>query len=149
MTQETKPHPGYTGHHYQSGDGLSLYYRSYGSSDRVLLCLPGLTRNCKDFEHLALRHASKWRVITPDFRGRGQSDWDSVSSRYQHQTYINDSWKLLDELGIQNILIVGTSLGGWIAMLMAVAQPGRVLGAQVRWRAEFDKSGVEQGWMWT
>ncbi len=118
----------YTGHRYQSVDGLSLYYRDYGSSDHVLVCLPGLTRNSKDFEDLALRYASDWRVITPDIRGRGQSDWDPVPSRYQHLTYVNDIWKLVDELGIQNFVILGTSLGGLIAMLMAAQQPNRLHG---------------------
>lgn len=120
--------PGYTEHHYQSVDGLSLYYRNYGSSNNVLVCLPGLTRNSKDFEELARRYASNWRVITPDLRGRGQSDRDPVPSRYQHQTYVSDIWKLVDELEIQNFVLLGTSLGGWVAMLMASQQPSRLLG---------------------
>ncbi len=120
--------PGYTEHHYQSSDGLSLYYRDYGSSDKVLVCLPGLTRNSKDFEELALRYVPEWRVITPDLRGRGQSDWDPQPSRYQHLTYVNDIWALLDKLEIQNVALLGTSLGGWIAMLMATQQPHRIRG---------------------
>ncbi len=43
----------YTEHRYSSQDGLSLYYRNYGAGDDVVVCLPGLTRNCKDFEDLA------------------------------------------------------------------------------------------------
>jgi len=121
-------HPGYTEHHYQSDDGLSLYYRNYGSSDKVLVCLPGLTRNSKDFEELALRYKPAWRVITPDLRGRGQSDWDPQPSRYQHLTYVNDIWALLDKLEIQNVALLGTSLGGWVAMLMAAQQPHRIRG---------------------
>ncbi len=121
-------HPGYTEHRYQSADGLSLYYRDYGSSDNVLICLPGLTRNSKDFEELALRYAPDWRVITPDLRGRGQSDRDPVPSRYQHLTYTNDIWKLADKLEVKNFAILGTSLGGLIAMLMAAQQPGRLPG---------------------
>jgi len=121
-------HPGYSEYRYQSADGLSLYYRDYGSSDNVLICLPGLTRNSKDFEELALRYAPDWRVITPDLRGRGQSDRDPVPSRYQHLTYANDIWKLADELGVKNFAILGTSLGGLIAMLMAAQQPARLPG---------------------
>ncbi|GMR14728.1 MAG: alpha/beta hydrolase [Gammaproteobacteria bacterium] len=121
-------HPGYTEHHYQSVDGLSLYYRNYGSSNHVLVCLPGLSRNSKDFEELALRYAPQWRVITPDLRGRGQSDRDPDPSRYQHLTYTNDIWKLVDELEVQNFVILGTSLGGLIAMLMATQQPNRLPG---------------------
>ena len=122
------PGPDYTEHRFESSDGLSLYYRSYGFSDKTLLCLPGLTRNCKDFEELAIRYASDWRVITPDLRGRGQSDRDPNASRYQHQTYVRDTWQLLDHLGIQNFVVLGTSLGGWIAMLMASQQAERLRG---------------------
>jgi pimeloyl-ACP methyl ester carboxylesterase len=65
-------------------------------------------------------------LITPDFRGRGQSDHDADPGRYQHQTYVDDVWKLLDALDIKKCTIVGTSMGGWLAMLMAAAQPGRI-----------------------
>lgn len=114
--------------YYQSDDGLNLYYRSYGSSDNVLLCLPGMTRNCKDFVNLANRYKSAWRVITPDLRGRGQSDHDPKPVRYQHPTYVNDIWKLLDQLEIRTLTVIGTSLGAAIAMLMAARQPERVHG---------------------
>lgn len=120
--------PVYQEHHYQSNDGLCLYYRSYGAADRVLICLPGLTRNSKDFEYLASRHAANWRVITPDLRGRGQSERDPDPSRYQHLTYAADIWKLVDDLEITKFAIIGTSLGGAIAMIMASQQPDRLLG---------------------
>ena len=123
-----KADPVYREHFYPSGDGLSLYYRSYGDADRVLICIPGLTRNSKDFEDLATRHAANWRVITPDLRGRGQSERDPIPSRYQHLTYAADIWKLADDLGISKFAIIGTSLGGAIAMIMASQQPERLLG---------------------
>jgi len=121
----------YTEHHYQSNDGLSLYYRNYGASDNVLICLPGLTRNCKDFEELARHLASRWRVTTPDLRGRGQSEWDPKPSRYRPETYVGDIWKLMDDLAIQNFTVIGTSLGGWMAMIMASQQGGRLRGVVV------------------
>ena len=64
-------------------DGLRLHYRDYaGLPDRpALLMLHGLTRNARDFESLAERYAGDWRVIVPDFRGRGESQWDPVSAR--------------------------------------------------------------------
>jgi len=123
-----KTDPVYREYFYPSGDGLSLYYRSYGDADRALICLPGLTRNSKDFEALATRHVANWRVITPDLRGRGQSERDPVPSRYQHLTYAADIWKLADDLEISKFSIIGTSLGGAIAMIMASQQPDRLLG---------------------
>ncbi len=69
-------------------------------SDRPpLLMLPGLTRNARDFETIAARYAGDWRVIAVDFRGRGMSEWDPQSARYQPPTYAMDVLQLLDELG--------------------------------------------------
>ena len=118
----------YTEHHYRSQDGLSLYYRSYGSADNVVICLPGLTRNSKDFEDLARHLSTRWRVITPDLRGRGCSDHDPIPSRYFAGTYVKDVWTLLDGLGIREFAIVGTSLGGLMAMIMADQQAARLRG---------------------
>ena len=82
----------YSEHRYRSDDGLSLYYRNYGSGDDVVVCLPGLSRNSKDFEDLALTLSERWRVISPDLRGRGQSDHDPKSSHYHAGTYVRDTW---------------------------------------------------------
>jgi len=116
----------YTEHHYQSRDGLRLYYRTYGNGGNCLLCLPGLTRNCKDFNKLAEHLSGQWRVITPDLRGRGQSEWDTKPRHYNLGTYVRDAWSLLDELGIERIAVSGTSLGGLMAMIMADQQPDRL-----------------------
>jgi pimeloyl-ACP methyl ester carboxylesterase len=118
----------YTEHHYPSADGLSLYYRSYGSGDDVVLCLPGLTRNCKDFHELALHLAGRWRVICPDIRGRGRSAWDPWHFRYNPGIYAADAWRLMDHLGIKRFAIIGTSLGGLISMIMADQQHSRLRG---------------------
>ena len=119
-------------HRFESHDGLSLYYRSYGAGDDVAVCLPGLTRNSKDFEHLA-EHLSglaqgPWRVLTPDLRGRGRSDRDPKASNYHPGTYVRDTWTLLDGLGIRRVALIGTSLGGLISMIMADQQPDRLRG---------------------
>lgn len=114
--------------HWTSRDGLSLFYRDYpGSSDRPpLLCLHGLTRNSRDFEAFADRYAGRFRVIAPDFRGRGVSDRDPQPARYTPITYAADILQLLDELGIDRAIFVGTSLGGLVTMLIAGAQPQRI-----------------------
>ena len=121
----------YTEHNYRSRDGLSLYYRNYGSGENVVICLPGLTRNCKDFENLANYLSSGWRVICPDFRGRGQSDWDPMIRRYNIGTYASDVWVLLDSLDIQKFAVIGTSLGGLTAMTMADQQAHRLKGVVI------------------
>lgn len=120
----------FTEHRITAHDGLSLYYRSYGGSGQVVLCLPGLTRNCKDFHvlatHLASQPGQPWRVICPDLRGRGQSGYDRNYHHYQPATYVRDTWRLLDQAAIDQVIIIGTSLGGLMAMIMASQQAGRL-----------------------
>ncbi|HKJ18809.1 MAG TPA: alpha/beta hydrolase [Xanthomonadales bacterium] len=118
----------YIERHYTSYDGLSLYFREYGKGTETAICLPGLTRNCKDFEKLAEHLADRYRVITPDLRGRGQSDRDPRWKQYLPPTYVKDTWTLMDTLGIESAAIIGTSLGGIMAMIMADQQPDRLRG---------------------
>lgn len=122
----------HTEHQFKSHDGLSLYYRDYGSADDVVVCLPGLTRNSKDFEdlaeHLAQGPARRWRVITPDLRGRGRSDHDPKPANYHPGSYVQDTWRLLDGLGIERVALIGSSLGGLMSMIMADQQPRRLRG---------------------
>lgn len=108
-----------------------MHYRDYpGSDDRPpLLCLHGLTRNARDFTELAERFSPRFRVITLDFRGRAQSDYDPVPARYLPPTYTYDVMELLDHLQIPEAVFVGTSLGGLVTMLMAVMAPQRIAGA--------------------
>jgi pimeloyl-ACP methyl ester carboxylesterase len=70
---------------YNSTDGLRLHYRDYAGGDPdqpPILCLPGLTRNARDFEPVADRFAGEWRVLALDFRGRGGSAPDPDPTRY-------------------------------------------------------------------
>ena len=113
---------------WTSQDGLKLHYRDYaGPSNRPpLLMLHGLTRNARDFESLAGRYAGDWRVIVPDFRGRGASAWDPVSARYMPGTYAMDVLQLLEELGIKEAVFLGTSLGGLVTMVVVRLAPDKV-----------------------
>jgi pimeloyl-ACP methyl ester carboxylesterase len=118
---------------YQSGDGLKLYYRSFGTKDPTrasVVCLPGLTRNSRDFAPLARHLARSRHVLTPDLRGRGRSQYDPVFANYHPGTYLTDVIALLDHEGIGRVAVIGTSLGGLIAMLLATARP-RALAAIV------------------
>jgi pimeloyl-ACP methyl ester carboxylesterase len=117
---------------YNSTDGLRLHYRDYagGEPDQPpLLCLPGLTRNVRDFEPVADHFAGRWRVLALDFRGRGLSAPDPDPSRYMPPTYARDVLKLLDQLGIADAVFVGTSLGGLVTMLIAAMEEERIAAA--------------------
>jgi pimeloyl-ACP methyl ester carboxylesterase len=113
-------------------DGLRLHYRDYagGADGRPpLLCLPGLTRNVRDFEGLANRLAPAWRVIAVDFRGRGESAFSKNPTSYTPLIYALDVQALLRELALSAFVSIGTSLGGLVTMLLAGSEHDKIRGA--------------------
>src|SRR5260370_5380461 len=115
-------------------DGLLLYYRDYGdrlSARTPVLCLSGLTRNSADFATLAERLSGERRVICPDYRGRGRSAYDRDWRRYDPYVYISDVSHLLTATGVDRAVIVGTSMGGLLALGLAVRRRPFVAGARV------------------
>ncbi len=118
------------GKYYTSDDGLSLYYRDFSPNmaGTPVICLPGLTRNSRDFEDLAVYLRDRFRVLTPDLRGRGFSQHDPEWRNYHPGTYVRDVWRLLDRLSIDRVVVIGTSLGGLIAMALAGQDSSRLTG---------------------
>jgi len=117
--------------YWQSSDGLRLHYRDYqGSATRPpILCIPGLTRNARDFDGVAERLAGDWRVICVELRGRGDSAHAKDPMTYMPLTYMADMEALIAALGLTRFVLFGTSLGGLIAMLLATSGGGRIAGA--------------------
>jgi pimeloyl-ACP methyl ester carboxylesterase len=137
----------YEDRYFTVRDGLKLHYRDYpGSADKPpLLCLPGLTRNARDFADFAERYSPRFRVIALEFRGRGNSEYDPVPARYVPPTYAHDVIELLDQLQIAQAIFVGTSLGGLVTMLMAVMAPQRIAAAIINdIGPEIADSGVDR-----
>jgi pimeloyl-ACP methyl ester carboxylesterase len=123
---------GFAHGYWWSNDGLRLHYRDYagGADGRPpIICLPGLTRNARDFEELAERLAPAWRVIAVEFRGRGESAYAKDPMTYVPLTYVQDVEALIRELGLSAFVSIGTSLGGLVTMLMAGAERERLKGA--------------------
>lgn len=124
--------PDYRERRYLAEDGLSLYYRDYGdplAAAIPVLCLPGLTRNSKDFHRLASRLAAGRRVICPDYRGRGLSDYDPDPANYNPMVHINDVRHLMTVTGLHRAVMVGTSFGGLLTMGLALAAPSAIVAA--------------------
>jgi pimeloyl-ACP methyl ester carboxylesterase len=121
----------WTDRYWNSAEGLRLHYRDYeGPRDKPpILCIPGLTRNARDFEPVADRYAGQWRVICVDLRGRGGSEYDPDTTRYAPPYYVADLLKLLDQEGIADAVFLGTSLGGICTMLLASTDSDRIAGA--------------------
>ena len=134
--------------YFNNQDGLKQYYRDYGSpSERaeVMLCLPGLTRNSRDFSHVAEQFKDRFRVICVEQRGRGKSEYDPKPERYIPTTYVGDMFVLLNHLGVTQFHACGTSLGGLMTMLMQAANPGVVKSAIINdIGPEIDPAGIER-----
>ena len=132
---------------WTSRDGLKLHYRDYpGRDDRPpVLCLPGLTRNARDFSHVAERLAGEWRVLCPDLRGRGESAYAKDSASYNPLQYADDIAMLFEETGIERVVAIGTSLGGLLVMITAMTAPQRLAGALLNdVGPEIDPKGLER-----
>jgi len=128
-------------------DGLRLHYRDYpGSATRPpLLCLPGLTRNARDFAAFGELRAPGFRVLALEFRGRGQSDYDPLPARYNPLTYAGDAIELLDLLDVEQAVFVGTSLGGLVTMTVAAIAPQRIAAAILNdVGPELERKGLER-----
>lgn len=113
-----------------SADGLSLHYRDYPGSDAAtpVLCVPGLTRNARDFAALAERLAGPRRVIVAELRGRGMSHYAADPMTYVPPVYAADIAGLIEQLGIGPVALFGTSLGGIVAMLLGAMKPELLAG---------------------
>ena len=116
-------------------DGLRLHARSFGPPTATalpMICLPGLARTGADFETLAARLASDpdrpRRVIALDSRGRGRSDYDRNPANYSLAVELSDLIAALTALEIARAVFVGTSRGGLLTMLLAVARPTAIAG---------------------
>jgi pimeloyl-ACP methyl ester carboxylesterase len=119
--------------YWSSSDGLRLHYRDYaGSATRPpILCIPGLTRNARDFDGVAERLAGEWRVICVELRGRGESGYAKDPATYVPRTYVADVEALIAELKLDRFVLFGTSLGGLVTMLLAASEATRIAGAMI------------------
>ncbi len=111
---------------FDSPEGLRLFSRVYAGPSAAapdVLCLHGLMRNSRDFEDLAPHLATHYRVIVPDVRGRGLSARDPNFNNYQIPVYLNDLTALCAGLRVERVSIIGTSMGGLMAMVLAAMQP--------------------------
>ena len=146
---------------FKSADGrLRLHGRDYGprSAPLTILCMGGLTRGLLDFVDLT-ETFPQYRFLAIDQRGRGRSEWDPEVENYTPVVQMGDMFSLLDELAIDRVVLLGTSNGGLMAMLMAATQAPRVAGlilndigpsipveALIRIRESLSDRGVVKDW---
>jgi pimeloyl-ACP methyl ester carboxylesterase len=89
------------------------------NNDKVLICVHGLTRSGRDFDRLARKLSTEYRVVCPDIVGRGQSSWLVNPAFYVIPQYVADMMPLIARLKPATLHWFGTSLGGLIGMSLA------------------------------
>lgn len=117
---------------YRSRDGLNLAGRDYRPDDAAplpVVCLPGLTRTVRDFHTLAsLLKSQGRRVLSFDYRGRGNSDRDPSGESYTPPVEAQDVLDGMAARGVARATIVGTSRGGILAMTIGALKPEVIAG---------------------
>ncbi len=124
------PNPAYQDRYCWTADSVRMHFRDFaGDANRpAILCLPGLTRNLRDFDALAAVLAPRYRVVTASFRGRGESGYAKDPLTYVPLTYLQDVGRLIEAAGLERIIVIGTSLGGLVGLLLDVTQKRRLAG---------------------
>lgn len=104
-------------------NGRRMYFREYGwrhSARTPVLCLSGLARNSGDFSALATRLSETRRVIAPDYRGRGRSDYDPDWRNYAPAVCADDIRNLIAATNLHGFIIIGTSYGGILSIVLSL-----------------------------
>jgi 3-oxoadipate enol-lactonase len=106
-----------------SGNGISIYYEVHGAGDPLLL-IGGLGSDITLFSQLIPGLAAHRQVIALDNRGAGRSDKPDIP--YSVAMMADDAVAVLDALRIETADILGVSMGGKIALEIALTHPARV-----------------------
>ena len=111
---------------FVNANGLQLHYIDYGNEGAPwAVCVHGLTGNAHNFDALAAHLSARYHVISIDVRGRGDSQW-GPPTEYLPQNYVTDLARMLEQLGVERVSLIGTSMGGIISMMYAGGWPERV-----------------------
>ncbi len=105
------------------GDGISINLNVWEGDGETILCLHGITANSRCFDYLASILTPKYRVIAMDLRGRGQSDKPPTGYSMEH--HLRDINCLLDDLGLDRVILMGHSLGAFISTVFGAKYPDR------------------------
>ena len=106
------------------GDGININLAVWEGQGQPILCIHGITANCRCWDTLAQSLAPDNHIIAMDLRGRGQSD--KPSQGYALDYHLKDISFILDELGLERAVLMGHSLGAFIGLAFAAEYPGRV-----------------------
>jgi len=127
---ENRPAKQVQDHYVWTADSVRLHYRDHAGDPArpALLCLPGLTRNLRDFERFAAHFSPRFRVVAVSMRGRGESGYAKDPLSYVPLTYLQDVGRLIEQAQLERFIVIGTSLGGLIGLMLDVTQKSRIAG---------------------
>jgi pimeloyl-ACP methyl ester carboxylesterase len=106
------------------GDGIEINLAVWEGAGKPVLCIHGITANCRCWDTLAEALAPDYHVIAMDLRGRGRSD--KPPRGYALAYHLRDINCLLNDLGLDRAVIMGHSLGAFIGLAFAAEYPERV-----------------------
>ncbi len=106
------------------GDRVQINLADWGGQGKHILCVHGITANCRSWDMVANSLAPDFHVMAMDLRGRGMSD--KPDTGYSLAYHIRDMVALMDDLGIDQIIPMGHSLGAFISLAFAAEHPERV-----------------------
>jgi esterase len=108
-------------------NGLRLHYLDWGNpSAPPVVCVHGYTSSAQAFNAPARHFQDRFHSIVPDVRGHGESAW-SPTGAYQYSDQVSDLEGIVDQLRPEQFTLIGTSMGGIIAMAYAGAHPERLV----------------------
>jgi pimeloyl-ACP methyl ester carboxylesterase len=109
-----------------NGDGIQIQLAEWEGRGKTILCIHGITANCRCWDVIAEVLSPRHRILAMDLRGRGHSE--APASGYSIEHHCKDILAILDDLGVDNAVIMGHSLGAFIGLVFAAEYPDRVNG---------------------
>jgi len=107
---------------------LALHYLEWGEADAPpIVCVHGYTGSADAFNALARQLKDRYRILALDVRGHGESAW-SPAGAYSYADQAGDLAEFATRLGLDKFVLIGTSMGGIIAMAYAAEHAGRLSG---------------------
>jgi len=121
MTTHSQPHSTFL-----TVNGLRLHYFDWGNAGAPpVVCVHGYTSSAEAFNAPARYFQERFHCLVPDVRGHGESAW-SPTGAYQYSDQVSDLEGMVTQLGLERFTLIGTSMGGIIAMAYAGAHPERL-----------------------
>lgn len=107
-----------------SVNGLSMHVEQAGTGDEAVLLLHGaLSDALQNYRLLIPLLSERYRLVAPDLRGHGRTD--NPTGEFSLDLLTTDVLGLMDALGLRRVHVLGSSLGGYIALAARAASPER------------------------